>query len=82
VRDTGRGISEREMMQVFEEFRQGVAAYSQEVRGAGLGLAIVRRLVEAMGGTISVQSRLGVGSTFTVTLPLESAPQPTEEARS
>jgi len=82
VRDTGRGISEREMMQVFEEFRQGEAAYSQELRGAGLGLAIVRRLVEAMGGTISVQSRLGVGSTFIVTLPLESAPQPTEEARS
>ena len=76
VHDTGRGISEREMPHIFEEFRQGEDAYSRESDGVGLGLAITRRLVEAMGGSINVQSRLGVGSTFTVTLPMNLAPQP------
>jgi signal transduction histidine kinase len=75
VRDTGRGISERELPHIFEEFRQGERDYNQESEGVGLGLAIAHRLVEAMGGTISVHSRLGVGSTFTVTLPMSLAPQ-------
>ena len=78
VRDTGRGISEREVTHIFEEFRQGEDVYSQELGGAGLGLAIARRLVEAMGGTISVQSRLGAGSTFAVTLPMNQASQSME----
>jgi len=78
VRDTGRGISEREVAHIFEEFRQGEGIYGQESGGAGLGLAIARRLVEAMGGTISVQSRLGAGSTLTVTLPMNQASQSME----
>ncbi len=80
VQDTGRGISEREVPHIFEEFRQGEGAYGQESGGAGLGLAIVRGLIEAMDGTIGVQSRLGVGSTFTVTLPIKLAPQSTEDS--
>jgi len=78
VRDTGRGISEREVTHIFEEFRQGEDVYGQELGGTGLGLAIARRLVEAMGGTISVQSRLGAGSTFAVTLPMNLASQSME----
>lgn len=78
VRDTGRGISEREVAHIFEEFRQGEGVYGQELGGAGLGLAIARRLVEAMGGTISVQSRLGAGSIFAVTLPMNQASQSME----
>jgi signal transduction histidine kinase len=78
VRDTGRGISEREVTYIFEEFRQGEGAYDRKTGGVGLGLAIVRRLTEAMGGTVSVQSRLGTGSTFTVTLPMNPISQPAE----
>lgn len=80
VRDSGRGIPERELLHIFEEFRQGEDAYSQGAGGTGLGLAICRRLAGAMGGTISVQSRVGVGSTFTVSLPMRPAPQPEEVA--
>jgi signal transduction histidine kinase len=79
VRDTGRGISEREVAHIFDEFRQGEAARGRELGGTGLGLAIVRRLVEAMGGSINVKSRLEVGSTFTVSLPLQVAGQSVEE---
>jgi signal transduction histidine kinase len=69
VQDTGRGISERELPYVFEEFRQGASVYGRQADGVGLGLAIAHRLVDAMGGQIRVQSRLGAGSTFTVILP-------------
>jgi signal transduction histidine kinase len=70
VRDTGRGISERELPYIFEEFRQGAVVYGKQADGVGLGLAIAHRLVTAMKGTIRVQSRLGAGSTFTVVLPV------------
>lgn len=80
VRDTGRGISEQEKTYIFDEFRQGEIALRRESGGTGLGLAIVRGLVEAMGGSISVQSRLGAGSTFTVTLPMNPAPESMEAA--
>jgi signal transduction histidine kinase len=79
VRDTGRGISERELPYVFEEFRQGASIYGRQADGVGLGLAIARRLVNAMGGDIRVQSRLGAGSTFTVVLPLVPVEQQEEE---
>jgi signal transduction histidine kinase len=79
VRDTGRGISERELPHVFEEFRQGIAVYGRPADGVGLGLAIAHRLVTAMGGRIRVQSRLGAGSTFTVILPTALVPKQEEE---
>jgi len=69
VQDTGRGISERDLPRIFEEFHQGSPVYGRQAEGVGLGLAIAHRLVTAMGGEIHVQSRLGAGSTFTVTLP-------------
>ena len=79
VRDTGRGISEREIPYVFEEFRQGASVYGRQADGVGLGLAITRRLVSAMGGEIRVQSRLGAGSTFTVALPVAPLGQQEEK---
>ncbi len=67
VRDTGIGIATGEQATVFEMFRQ--AAGPEDRRGSGLGLYIVRRFVEQMGGAIALESAPGVGSTFTVTLP-------------
>ncbi len=70
VSDTGIGLSEEEKGQVFEEFFRGSRAKGLG-EGTGLGLAIVKEIVEAHGGTITVESEAGVGSTFTVRLPLE-----------
>jgi signal transduction histidine kinase len=80
VRDTGRGISERDLPRIFEEFHQGSPVYGRQSEGVGLGLAIAHRLVMAMGGDIRVQSRLGAGSTFTVILPTTMPAQKNEEA--
>jgi signal transduction histidine kinase len=78
VRDTGRGISERDLPRIFEEFHQGSPVYGRQSEGVGLGLAIAHRLVTAMGGDIHVQSRLGAGSTFRVALPKALVSQETE----
>jgi signal transduction histidine kinase len=67
VTDNGRGIATRDRERVFELFRR---AGDQRVPGEGIGLAHVRALVRRMGGTISCESREGVGSTFRVTLPV------------
>jgi signal transduction histidine kinase len=68
VRDTGVGIAAADQALVFEEFRQ-VGAADRKSEGTGLGLAISRRFVELHGGTIRVDSDVGLGSTFTVRLP-------------
>jgi PAS domain S-box-containing protein len=69
VTDTGIGIGEDFLERIFDEFRQESSGEARTHEGSGLGLAIVQRLVELMGGTIGVDSTLGVGSTFTVRLP-------------
>jgi signal transduction histidine kinase len=71
VRDHGRGISEELKDKVFDRFER--AEEVREITGLGLGLYVTRHLVEAHGGKISVESRLGQGSTFRVDLPLERA---------
>jgi len=68
VRDTGVGIAPDDLGIVFEEFRQ-VGDPEAKQQGTGLGLALTKRLVEAHSGTIRVESTIGVGSTFTVSMP-------------
>jgi PAS domain S-box-containing protein len=73
VTDTGIGIPEAEITNIFEAFRQVDSAVTRNYGGFGLGLSIVKRLVELMKGDISVASQLGSGTSFTVTLPLKLA---------
>ncbi len=72
VRDTGIGIPENEYEHIFEEFRQVDGSATREYGGTGMGLSIVKKLVTMMKGTVTVDSELGVGSVFTVTLPIKS----------
>ncbi|MGE0082426.1 MAG: ATP-binding protein [Thiohalomonadaceae bacterium] len=74
VTDTGCGIPADKHDFIFEPFTQVDSSATRAVGGAGLGLAISRRLVQAMGGTIRCESRPGAGSRFTVDLPLPEAP--------
>jgi len=69
VSDTGVGIAQEDQEAVFEEFRQ-VGTADKKVEGTGLGLTLCRKFVELHGGKIWVKSELGVGSTFTFTLPV------------
>ena len=71
VTDTGVGMSEEFVERVFDEFAQEETDARTQYKGTGLGMAITKRYVDLMGGTISVESKKGVGSTFTVELPLE-----------
>jgi len=70
VSDTGIGIPEGKLQQVFEAFQQVDGSISREYGGTGLGLTISRRFVELLGGTIELHSVLGEGSVFTLRLPL------------
>jgi two-component system phosphate regulon sensor histidine kinase PhoR len=69
VSDTGAGIPSSDVSRIFERFYRVDRARSREVGGTGLGLSIVKHVVERMDGAISVESRLGQGSTFTVSFP-------------
>ncbi len=71
VKDTGIGIAEDRLDQVFEKFVQADRSTSRRYGGSGLGLSIARSLTELMGGRLSLTSRLGEGSTFTVSLPFD-----------
>ncbi len=73
VQDTGIGIPPHAREYIFDEFRQVDGSSKREYGGTGLGLALVQKLSRAMGGSVAVQSEVGKGSTFTVTLPLEVA---------
>jgi len=68
-RDTGAGIAEEDLDRIFDRFARADPGRSRHTGGFGLGLSIVRTIVEAHGGSISVRSRLGEGTTFTVELP-------------
>jgi signal transduction histidine kinase len=72
VRDTGPGIPADKLERIFEPFVQLDSKHTRAHEGAGLGLAISRDLARAMGGDLTVRSGLGVGTTFSLTLPRAS----------
>ncbi len=71
VSDTGIGIDPSDHVLIFEAFRQVEGGHARHYEGTGLGLALVKKFVGAMGGEVRVHSELGKGSTFTVSLPLQ-----------
>lgn len=71
VSDTGIGIQKEDLNKIFEEFHRGDSSSTKNYRGTGLGLAIVKQFVNLLGGEVVVESEVGKGSMFTVTLPLE-----------
>jgi two-component system phosphate regulon sensor histidine kinase PhoR len=73
VADTGPGIAEVHLPRLFERFYRVDAGRSRELGGTGLGLSIVKHLCAALDGSVRVESRVGTGSTFTVTLPVTPA---------
>jgi signal transduction histidine kinase len=72
ITDTGQGIPKEEIPYIFDTFRQVEGTTTRLHGGFGLGLSIVKQLVNLMGGNISVESELGKGSTFSITLPLDT----------
>ncbi|MEU7817743.1 SpoIIE family protein phosphatase [Pseudonocardia sp. NPDC049154] len=78
VADTGVGIPEAEMPRLFERFHRVTGTRSRSAEGSGIGLAMVRELAALHGGTVSAESTLDVGTTFTVTVPLGTAHLPAD----
>lgn len=78
INDTGPGMSEDLSEKVFDDFVTGNTAYDRNVGGTGLGLSIAKRFINALGGQIGVDSTVGTGSTFWISLPVEETDAPTE----
>jgi len=73
IKDTGMGISEHNLPFIFDRFWQADSSAQRKYQGTGIGLALVKELTEAMGGTVTAQSQVGVGTTMTVRVPFEAA---------
>src|SRR5690606_38087557 len=73
IRDTGMGIAPDAQQRIFREFEQAGEEIAREYGGTGLGLAISERIVRRMGGRIALESAIGRGTTFEVSIPLEAA---------
>ena len=70
IEDSGQGIPPEQLSRIWERFHRADASRARLDGGTGLGLAIVRSIIEAHGGTVSVESELEKGSTFSFTLPI------------
>ncbi|MFZ5425616.1 MAG: PAS domain S-box protein [Thermodesulfobacteriota bacterium] len=81
VSDTGAGISDEDQARIFDAFFQADTSFTRTSQGTGLGLTIVRRIVELHGGVVNVESEPGKGSTFYIALPLRPSPQDTPNGR-
>ncbi len=80
VSDTGIGISRKALEGIFEPFSQADTSTTRQYGGTGLGLAICKRLIELMGGEITVSSRIGEGTTFSILLPLKIGTRKAEQS--
>jgi signal transduction histidine kinase len=80
VQDRGIGIDKSELPHIFEPFYRSPAVSAAQIHGTGLGLPLARSIAEAMNGKLTVESKLGVGSTFTLHLPVAKQKQPSSEA--
>lgn len=81
IKDEGIGIAEENLKIIFEEFRQIDGSYTRKIGGTGLGLSITKKFVEMLGGSIDAESKLGLGSCFTITLPINNMlPKTIEES--
>jgi len=82
-KDTGIGIDSESFEQIFQEFRQASEGYDRRYEGTGLGLTLSNKMIQLMGGKITIESKVGLGSTFTVWLSVLSAgSKPTDKAMS
>ena len=81
VADNGIGISQEFQKHIFEPFERERTSTVSKVEGSGIGMGIVKKLVGLMGGTVEVESKIGVGSTFTVTIPCRIASQEETQAK-
>ena len=81
VADNGIGMSQEFQKHIFEPFERERTSTVSKVEGSGIGMGIVKKLVGLMGGTVEVESRIGVGSTFTVTIPSRIASQEETQAK-
>ena len=81
VADNGIGMSQEFQKHIFEPFERERTSTVSKVEGSGIGMGIVKRLVGLMGGTVEVESRIGVGSTFTVTIPCRIASEDETQAK-
>ena len=81
VADNGIGMSQEFQQHIFEPFERERTSTVSKVEGSGIGMGIVKKLVGLMGGTVEVESKIGVGSTFTVTIPCRIASQEETQAK-